>query len=248
LELNWSTFLLEIINFLVLLWILKHFLYKPVLEVIARRRAGIEAQLSEARDLREEAEHLKAEYEGRLTDWQREQEAARAALGEEIDQERAKRLSALQAALEQERQKAAVAESKRREDERRAIEQRALDQGARFASRVLSLAAGAQLESRLIDLTLEDLRTLPADRVSALRTQWDGKPPRIQVASAFPLPEGRRPDLEQALRDVSGIDTPVEYEVDTRLMAGLRISIGAWVLAANLRDELKGFAEFAHDA
>jgi F-type H+-transporting ATPase subunit b len=248
LELNWSTFLLEIINFLVLLWILKHFLYKPVLDVIARRRAGIDAQLAQARDLRDEAERLKAEYEGRLTEWQREQARARAALGEEIDQERAKRLAALQATLEQERQKAAVAEARRREDERRAMEGRALEQGARFATRLLSLAAGTELESRLIDLAVEDLRTLSAERVSALRTQWGSTPAKIRVASALPLPEDRRPELEQVLREVSGLDTPVAYEIDTRLVAGLRISIGAWVLAANLEDELKGFAGFAHDA
>jgi len=41
-ELNWSTFLLEIINFLILVWILKHFFYKPILDVIAHRRADIE--------------------------------------------------------------------------------------------------------------------------------------------------------------------------------------------------------------
>ena len=53
-ELNWSTFVLEILNFLVLVWILKRFLYKPVLAVIARRREGIEKSLAEARSLHED--------------------------------------------------------------------------------------------------------------------------------------------------------------------------------------------------
>ena len=48
-ELSWSTFFLEIINFLVLVWILKRFLYKPVMDVIARRREGIEAHRLEQR-------------------------------------------------------------------------------------------------------------------------------------------------------------------------------------------------------
>ncbi len=38
-ELNWSTLLLEIVNFLVLVWILKRFLYRPVLQVIEERRS-----------------------------------------------------------------------------------------------------------------------------------------------------------------------------------------------------------------
>ena len=36
-ELNWTTFALEAVNFMVLVWILKRFLYKPVLAAIAQR-------------------------------------------------------------------------------------------------------------------------------------------------------------------------------------------------------------------
>ncbi len=47
-ELNWTTFALEIVNFLILVWILKRFLYKPVLEAIARRKTAIDKTLSDA--------------------------------------------------------------------------------------------------------------------------------------------------------------------------------------------------------
>jgi F-type H+-transporting ATPase subunit b len=39
----------------------------------------------------------------------------------------------------------------------------------------------------------------------------------------------------------------VQFEQDSELMAGVRISIGAWVLGANLRDELEGFSALAHE-
>ena len=41
-EVDWTTFALEIINFLILVWILKRFFYHPVLDIIARRRICIE--------------------------------------------------------------------------------------------------------------------------------------------------------------------------------------------------------------
>ena len=44
-EFNWTTFSFEIINFLILVWILQRFLYKPVTNAIARRKAAIESQL-----------------------------------------------------------------------------------------------------------------------------------------------------------------------------------------------------------
>lgn len=245
-ELSWSTFLLEIINFLVLVWILKRFLYKPVLDLIARRRTGIENQLAEARSLHEEADTLKAEYENRLAEWDQERQQLRDTLAQELDAERARQMEALQAALAQEREKAQVVESRRRIEVALETEHHALQQGAQFATRLLAQAAGPELEARLVELLLDGLSTLSKDQITALRTQWGEPPEVVLVASAFPLSEDRRQQLEKAMSGVTGLDVPVAYEQDAKLLAGLRITIGAWVLHANLRNELKGFAAFTH--
>lgn len=245
-ELSWSTFLLQIINFLVLVWILKRFLYKPVLDVIARRRAGIEDRLAEARRHHEEADTLKAEYENRLTDWEQERQQARDALAQELDEERARQLEALQATLVQEREKAQVAVLRQRAEATRETEHHALQQSAQFAAHLLAQAAGPELEARLLDLLLDGLSSLSTDQIAALRTQWGEVPAAIMVASAHPLSGDRRQQLEQALIAATGLTVPVNYEQIPDLLAGLRVTIGAWVLHANVRDELKGFAEFAH--
>ena len=89
-ELSWSTFVLEIINFLALVWILKRFLYKPVLDIIARRRSAIEKTQADAATLMAAAEQLQDQYGGRLTEWERERQEARATLARELDDERAR--------------------------------------------------------------------------------------------------------------------------------------------------------------
>ncbi len=247
-ELNWSTFLLEIINFLVLVWILKHFLYKPVLDVIARRRAGIEARLDEARHRQEQAEALKAEYENRLADWEHERQQARQALAQQLEEERARQLQNLQVTLAEEQEKARVAESHRRAEAIREIEHRALQQSARFAARLLAQASGPELQARLFDLLVDNLSSLSSEQVAALRSRWGEAPQTIVVSSAYPLAKQQRQRLQKALTEVTGLELPVQYQQDPELLAGLRITIGAWVLHTNVRDELKGFAEFAHVA
>lgn len=247
-ELNWSTFLLEIINFLVLVWILKHFLYKPVLDVIARRRAGIEARLAEAQLLQDEANTLKSEYQNRLGDWEHERQQARAVLTQELNEERAKKMKKLQTSLAQEREKNQIAESRQRTKTTHAAEYKALQQSAEFATRVLSMAAGPELEGRLLDLLLDTLSNLSDEQVAALNSQWGGKTEAITVISAYPLTENQRAGLKKAFVDLSGIAVLVQYKEDSDLLAGLNISIGAWVLQANIRDELKGFTEFAYVA
>ncbi len=58
-ELDWSTFLLQIINFLVLVWILNRFLYQPVMKVIAERKAAVEKTLADSERARAEARALR---------------------------------------------------------------------------------------------------------------------------------------------------------------------------------------------
>ena len=88
-QLDWTTFLLEIANFLVLVWILQRFLYDPVRAAITRRQERIEALLGEARAAEAKAEELKSRYENRLKEWGAEREKLRAQLVAELDAERA---------------------------------------------------------------------------------------------------------------------------------------------------------------
>jgi F-type H+-transporting ATPase subunit b len=245
-ELNWTTFLLEIINFLVLVWILKRFLYKPVLDVIARRRSGIENQLHDAHQLQDEANQLKAEYENRLADWEKERQQLRDKLAQELDEERARQLDKLQKTLAQEREKIQVAESRRQAEVEREIEHRALRQGALFASRLLARAAGPELQTRLVQLFLEDISSLDDDRISGLRSQWGETTETIEVISAYPVEKEQQKLIESELLRIRALDVPVAFTQNPELLAGLRITIGAWILHIDLRDELKGFAEFTH--
>ncbi|HLV93000.1 MAG TPA: hypothetical protein VKX34_07755, partial [Aequorivita sp.] len=54
-EINWFTVIAQIVNFLILVWLLKRFLYKPVLKAIDEREQKIALQLKEAAAKKEEA-------------------------------------------------------------------------------------------------------------------------------------------------------------------------------------------------
>ncbi|NYE57715.1 F0F1 ATP synthase subunit B [Carboxydothermus ferrireducens] len=62
----WSDFIWTLINFFVLLFILKILLYKPVLKTIEDRKRSIEESLEKAAKAQEEAERIKAEYDGMI--------------------------------------------------------------------------------------------------------------------------------------------------------------------------------------
>ncbi len=246
-ELNWSTFLLEIINFLVLMWILKRFLYRPVLSVLEERRKKIEQSLNEATNQHTQAIALEQQYKDRLDTWEHEKLQLREALQQEIQNERTQKLKQLQTELECEREKAAVIEQHQQAETLRQYQQKAHEQGAHFATKLFNAVASKELESRLFDLLIETFDNMDEERQLSLLDACKTSSDAITVTSAYTLSETQRQQLEQKICTVQEQTVTFKYLLDEKLLAGLRIVIGAWVLSINLQDELSGFVELAHE-
>lgn len=240
---DWTTFALEAGNFLILVWILKHFFYRPVLAVIETRRAESEKNLVQADTLRSEAQSLKDGFANRLEAWERERAAAKARLDEEVSAARAERLAALETEIAQERKRREALETRSRSDRQHALERQAVTIAARFAARLLERLADPELEAKLVDLALSELVTKPPDKLEALRAALREPGVGVQVVTAYPLDETRRSAFARAFSQLASRPVAPSFAEDPVLRAGACVRAGSWVLMANLRDELSFFSE-----
>jgi len=246
-EFDWLTFGFEIVNFLVLVWLLHRLLYRPGLAIIQRRRDEIAAQARAAEARQAEAEQRKAEYERRLEDWAAERAKKRRELDEELEAERRRRLQALEAELADRRQREETLASRQAGQAREAAERGALALAGRFAARLLAAVAGPDVQARLLRLLVKELDALSAERREALCEALASAAAPLEVTSAYPLDDAQRAELAQALAALaalaSGSAPAMVFAEDPALLAGVRLRVGAWQLGANLQDELQAFAE-----
>lgn len=242
-EFNASTFILEIINFLILIWILQRLFYKPVLAVIAKRKQFIEQSLADANAIQQQADEQRTRYEVLQKQWAQERQAANDELQQQIAVERQTQLNKLSVEFDQEKQKISQLLTRQQQEFQQQQEKQALQNGARFATMLLKQAASPELEARLFTLLLNNLSTLPqlAQLPDAKKTIT------IHITSVYPLSLEQRQTLEQKLSTLINRPMNFQYAQDAALIAGLRIDMGTWVLHANLQHELLGFAELAHD-
>lgn len=247
-QLDLTSFVLELINFTVLVWILHRFLYKPVLAAIDRRRAAVESSLAQAKTARDEAAALKTQVEERLASWERERAEAKSKLAAELAAQRDKALAETARAAEQERARLAALQAKQELERRGADEQRALEQAAGFAARLLERVAGPELDARLVELLAADLGALARDRVESLAEAARAAGGSVAVQSARPLSQPARTRLEQALSQSLGVECRAQYAVDETLLGGVRVALGPWLLQADLADELRFFSGGARGA
>jgi F-type H+-transporting ATPase subunit b len=246
-QLDWSTLVLEIVNFLMLVWLLQRFLYKPILKVVAARQVAIDEAARRTREMEAKAHELQAQYEARLQNWEQERAKARGALMEELRGERERALAVLHESLEQERRKARVLDERRAAEEAARNERQALEQALEFVRRLLAGLSGPELESKLVQLAIDELQRLPEPRKSALREALGTSTEPPTVCSAYPLPPAQREALSHALgRLLDGV-RECDFREEPALLAGVRITVGPWILQANLGEELSLFHAAASD-
>jgi F-type H+-transporting ATPase subunit b len=94
------TVLIQAINFLILIFLLSKFLFKPLAKFLADRSAGIEKSLAEAKAAHEAAAKAEAEYQAQMREAQREIAAIREQGQREVEAERQRLLQASRAEAE----------------------------------------------------------------------------------------------------------------------------------------------------
>lgn len=247
-QIDWTTFVLEILNFLVLVWILQHFLYRPVLNVLDARKARLATESTQAAQKMAEAEALRRQYETRLADWQGEREQLQHKLNEELQQARVAGMESLKKKLADEEAKARARTEAMAASREAAAIHAASGQAFGAAAAMLQRMASPQLTQAIVQLLLEDLAALPEDERASLRKAAVSTLPDtgFEVASAHPLESEALEKLRAVLEKASGKQLEIHYQTLPELIAGVRIGVGECLLHANLADELAFFQQDRH--
>ena len=247
---NWFTVAAQAINFLILVWLLKRFLYKPILHAIDEREKGIATQLAEA-------EAKKAESQKERDDFQHKNEAfdhERAALLKKAtDEAKAER----QRLLDEARKDADSLRAKRQEALRN--EQRNLGQEITrwtqkevfaISRKTLVDLAATSLEERMGAVFVQRLRALTGaakeQLASALQASTDG----ARVRSAFDLSAEQHAAIQTAMNETFSADVHIQFETVPEVISGIELSANgqkvAWSIADYLATLEKSASEMLH--
>jgi F-type H+-transporting ATPase subunit b len=233
---NWWTFALQAANFLILVWLLQRFLFKPVKAIVARRKEEISHVLAEAAAEKEGAERLKQELEGKRS---------------QIDAERQKMLDEGRAQLSAERQKMleeASGEgekirdqaSKRLDEERAAagndLFERTIALATNLAERLLRELAVPSMEQPFLGRVIDYLDRLPAEERTKLTSRASAE--TVLVTTAHPLGAQEQAQWHEQLAKRLGTDFSLEFRADPALIAGTVMTFPHAILRFNWRDSL----------
>lgn len=235
---DWFTIVAQAVNFIILVWLMKRFLYKPILNAIDAREKRIAAELADADAKHAEAQKDRDEFQHK---------------NEEFDQQRAALLSKATDEAQAERQrlldearKAADDLSARRQETMRndaenlnqAISRRTRQEVFAIARKALTDLATTSLEERMGEVFTRRLREMDGDAKTGLAKAFKTASDPAIVRSTFDLPTDQRATIQNALNETFAAEIPVRFETAPELISGIELSTNGQKVAWNIADYL----------
>ena len=238
-QIDWWTLALQAVNFLVLVWLLWRFLYRPVREVIEKRKELAEQAFADADKHKLEADAARQRFEEDRAALAQERQDLLKKIHEELESERRK-------VLEEAREKADEllhAASESIADERKAVLAEIREQVAELAEELASDLLRKTESNGSSGLFLErlerQLEDLPADERERLQKDLAADGARLMVVTAAPLTPADQDRWADRLAACLGECDKTDFTTDPEILGGAELRFPHAVLKFTWEDQLR---------
>ena len=244
---DWFTVGAQALNFIILVWLLKRYLYGPILNAIDAREKRIATELADADAEKAHARKERDEFRRRNEAFDQRRAALLSQATEEAKAERQRLIDEARAAAEALSVKRQAALHADANSLNQAIRRRTQQEVFAIARRVLADLAMSGLEERICEVFARRLRSLDDKEKKALAAALKDSSAPALVRSAFEVPAAQRAALQRALNETFATNVHLLFETAPDLVSGIELISGgqkiAWSISDYLASMERGVAE-----
>lgn len=244
---DWFTIGAQVLNFLILVWLMKRFLYKPIINAIDEREKRIAAELAKADKKKAEAQKEYDDYQNKNEEFDSQRAALLSKATEDVKVERQK-------LLDEARTAANVFSAKRMESLRndaqnltQSISRKTQQEVFSIARKTLTDLAHTALEERICEVFICRLREMDGQSKETLTKTIKSSATPALVRSTFKLPKKQRDEIQNVINETFSVDVQIRFETTPDLVSGIEFTINGqkleWSIAEYLASLKKGVDE-----
>lgn len=237
-QLNWFTVIAQIVNFIVLVWLLKRFLYKPVLKAIDEREKKITGQIKDAEAKEALANKEQAEFIEKNESFDKEKKELMDKAIAETNEERQKLLEAARNEATELRSKLEKSLTEMQENLNRDIAQKTQQEVFAIARKTLADLASESLEEQSVNIFIKRLNDLKKEEKKHFVEAFKSGSNSILVQSAFDLPEKQQTDIKNAVNEIIGTQTQLQFKTEPEIISGIELTSNRYKLAWSISEYL----------
>lgn len=245
-EIDWFTFAAQIINFLILLALLKRFLYGPILKAIDDREAEIASRFEQVEEQQKAVDSARDNFEARTQELAHAKQQLLAEAAEECEQWKNERLADARAETEESRSSWFAAIDRERGQFKDNLLSQYRRHSLRLAEGILSCLADRTAQDFLVDAFI---RRLQESERKTSGDQSTSEPVEMTtVRSAFELSTNQQAKLKAALVQIGYSSDGIHFRVDESLVCGVEIRTRDHEVSWNVSESLDYLAaDFSRD-
>lgn len=237
-EINWFTVIAQVINFLILVWLLKRFLYKPVLNAIAEREKKIAAQLSDADAKKAEAQKERDAFQQKNEDFDKERMVQMNKVQEEASAEKQKLFEEARNESNALRAKYETSLKQQVDSITDMLKRKTQDEVFAITGKTLSDLAAVPFEEQLVKVFIQKIQNLKEEDKRIFAAALTNGDKTILVKSAADLSVSSKAALEKALWEINKKELKFQYQLAPDLVSGIEIDTGEYNLSWNIQSYL----------
>lgn len=235
---DWFTVGAQVLNFLVLVALLRHFLYKPILNAIEAREKRIVDQLADAQAKNAAAQTSREEFEGKIRTFDEQRTTMLAKATDEANSERERLIAEARKNGDALRATQAGRLQAERAALGSAITRQVSDEVFEIARKTLADLAAVSLEERMAEVFTRRLREIDAETRAALTEALRSAGNNARLRSRFDLGAAPRAGIQNVLEETFSADVHVQFETTAEGVCGIELNVGGQTLAWNIADYL----------
>ena len=236
---DWFTVGAQALNFIILVWLLKRYLYKPILDAVDAREKRIAAELADADAKKAEARKERDEFRKKNENFDQQRAALLSKATQEAGAERQRLLDEARKAADDLGAKRAQTLRSDADNLNQAILQRTQQEVFAIARKALNDLAGANLEDRMCVVFIDRLRKMDAKSKEGLAKALTTASEPAIVRSAFEPPPAQRAAIQKALNETFSADIHIRFETAPNLVSGIEFVTNGQKVAWSIADYLE---------
>ncbi|HEV8084097.1 MAG TPA: hypothetical protein VGP55_12895 [Chitinophagaceae bacterium] len=237
-KINWFTVIAQVINFLILVWLLKRFLYKPILKAVDEREKKITSQLKDAKAEKAEAKKEQDEFAKKNDDFDQQKKALMDKAVADTNDEKNKLLEAARKEANDLQVKLEKAAKDVQEKMKERLVQKVQDEVFAISRKTLTDLASVSLEEQSANLFIKRLDELKDNEKKQFIDAFKADAKPVLIRSAFELPAKQQTEIKKSVHDILGAKTHYEFAVAPEIISGIELSANGYKLSWSISEYL----------
>jgi len=243
-QIDWFTLIAQIVNFLILLGLLKYFLYDRITAAMDQRKQDISDRITEAQETKSSAEEELEKYRRKKQEIEERQQEILNSAKEEAENKKKEMVREARSELEQRRRRWREALRKEQDDFVSDLQEQIGKQTYTVVRRAMADLADMEIEKAMVESFINRLDNLEDEELSRISESAEKADGGVVVTTSFPPGDETISRINKSLKELLDENIDISYRQSDDILAGIQVDVGGRRLAWNIKHYLDNLEDY----